>query len=168
MKKLYFMFLLAIMSTVMVSCDGWNEPYYIDDIVGSWETYYGYDGYAEYDIMGYDMDRFDFYSDYTGRYTYYSRYGLTYLDFDWDTRNGRLFIWYENGNYDEFYYGFDDYGYLVLSDSRRFRRYIVYRPSGFYYDQEKTLGDGEATGIDKSQSVHESHDGIKSINQRKD
>ena len=88
MKKIYYMMLMAMMSVAMVSCDDWDwdSPYYVDDIVGSWESYYGCDGYYEYDILGYDVVRYDFYANHTGRYTYYSSYyGLDYVDFDWDT-----------------------------------------------------------------------------------
>ena len=148
MKKLYYMLLLAVISMTVVSCDDWNSPYYVDDIVGSWESYYGYDGYGEYDIMGYDMERYDFYSNYTGRYTFYSRMGLSYIDFDWDTSGSRLWIRYANGEFEDLYYGFNNYGYLVLSPSRRFHRYIVFRPSGFYYEQGKSFDPLKAKSFD--------------------
>lgn len=148
MKKFYYMLLLAVISTTMVSCDEWDSPYFVDDIVGSWESYYGFDGYGEYDIRGYEMERYDFYSNYTGRFTYYSHMGLTYLDFEWEALNGRLFIWYPDGDVAELYYGYDDYGYLILSSSRRFRQYIVYRPAGFYYEQGKSIDPLKAKKFD--------------------
>ena len=92
MKKLYYMMLLALVSLTMTSCHDWDSPYYVEDIVGSWVSYYGQDGYGTYDIVGYDVVRYDFYSNYTGRYTYYGYYGLDYYDFYWDTHGDRLII----------------------------------------------------------------------------
>lgn len=142
------MLLFAVISMTMVSCDEWDSPYYVDDIVGSWESYYGYDGYGEYDIRGYDVVRYDFYSDHTGRFTYYSYMGLTYIDFDWDTSGHRLKIWYTNGKYEDLYYGFDNYGYLILSYTKRFYEYEVFRPSGFYYEQGKSIDPTQAKSFD--------------------
>lgn len=141
MKKFYYMLLLAVISMAISSCSEWDSPYYYNEsIVGSWESYYGYNGYGEYDLRGYDVVRYEFYGNYWGRYYYYSRLGmLNYLDFEWETRGSRLYIWYEDGDYDELYYGFNEYRYLVLSKSRHFNQYVVYRPIGIYYQQEKGL-----------------------------
>ena len=147
------MLLLAVISMTFASCDEWDSPYYVDDIVGSWESYYGYDGYGEYDIMGYDVVRYDFYSNYTGRYTFYSRMGLAYIDFTWDTYSHRLKIWYEDGDFEDLYYGFNEYGYLVLSTSRRYYQYTVYRPTGFYYEQGKGLDPTKAKHFDPATDV---------------
>ena len=140
MKKIYFISMLALLS-MMVSCNGWDSPYYVEDIVGSWVSEYGSDGYGTYDILGYDVVRYDFYYNHTGRYTYYSVYGLSYVDFDWDTRGDRLFINYYDGDYENLYYGFDDYGYLILSLDRRFYQYTAYRAAGTspYYEPAKEL-----------------------------
>ena len=54
MKKIYFISMLALLS-MMVSCNGWDSPYYVEDIVGSWVSEYGSDGYGTYDILGYDV-----------------------------------------------------------------------------------------------------------------
>ena len=148
MKKLYYILLLAVISMTFAACDEWDSPYYVDDIVGSWESYYGYDGYGEYDIRGYDVVRYDFYSNYTGRYTFYSKMGLSYVDFDWDTNGHRLKIWYADGDYEDLYYGFNDYGYLILSLSRRYHQYTVYRPAGFYYEQGKSIDPTKAKKFD--------------------
>ena len=142
------MLLLAAISMTVVSCDEWDSPYYVDDIVGSWESYYGYDGYGEYDILGYDVVRYEFYSNYTGRYFCYSHMGLVYLNFDWDTYGSRLKIWYEDGDYEDLYYGFNNYGYLILSPSRRYYQYTVYRPVGYYYEQGKSLDTSKARQFD--------------------
>lgn len=142
MKKIYYMMLLALVSLTMTSCHDWDSPYYVDDIVGSWVSYYGHDMYGEYDLVGRDAVRYDFYSNYTGRYTRYSYYGygLEYVDFDWDTRNGRLIIHYYDGLSDYLYYGFDYNGDLLLATDSRFYEYTAYRPVG-YYSQEKALPD---------------------------
>ena len=179
MEKIKFLLLTAFMSTVMFSCErGWgDEPQYMSDadIVGCWEAYCANDGYGEFDIWDTDKDRYEFYSDGTGQYIYFSRYGFTYFDFDWETRsNGTVKIWYDNGDWDEFYYSFNCYDDLILSDSRNFHRYVVYRYEGFYYDKEKTLGADGAAGMDKtldkdkSQSGKERPAALKSIKQKKE
>ena len=147
MKKLYYMLLIAVISMTVVSCSNWDEPYNWDwdtppsgaEIVGSWESYYGYDGYGEYDILGYDVVHYEFYTNRMGRYYFYSRLGLTYIDFQWSVDGRRLQIWYNDGDYEDLYFGFSDYGYLVLSTSRRFYQYTVYRPSGYYYEPKKSI-----------------------------
>jgi len=149
MKKIYYMLLLAVLSMTMFSCSNWDSPYYVDDIVGSWVSEYGHDYYGEYDILGYDVVRYDFYSNYTGRYTFYSAYGLSYVDFDWDTRGDRLFIRYYDGDFEDLYYGFDRYGYLILSTDHRYYQYTAYRPGGMYYEPAKEL-DSTADGVAKS------------------
>ena len=141
MKKIYFIALIASLSLAMTSCSDWDSPYYVDDIVGTWVSEYGSDGYGDYSIMGFDVVRYDFYYDFTGRYTYYSAYGLSYVDFDWETHGDRLYIRYYDGDYENLYYGFNNYGYLILSLDRHFYRYTAYRPGGGYYDQEKPLPD---------------------------
>lgn len=137
MKKFYYMMLLALLTMTVTSCRDWDSPYYVDSIVGSWASEYGHDYYGDYDILGYDVVRYDFYGNYTGRYTYYSTFGLSYVDFDWETRGDRLFIRYYDGDYESLYYGFDSYGYLILSTDYRFHQYTAYRPGGMYYEPAK-------------------------------
>ena len=66
MKKIYNMMMLALMSMTLFSCSNWDyrdTPYYIDDIMGSWVSYYGHDGYGEYDeklIVELTRDKFEF------------------------------------------------------------------------------------------------------------
>jgi len=146
------MMLLALLSTSMVSCDSWDSPYYVDDIVGSWISYYGYDGYGEYDILGYDQVRFDFYSNYTGRYTYYSYYGMDYVDFDWDNYSDRLIIHYYDGTSEYLYYGFDRNGDLILATDSRFYQYTAYRPAGAFYDKAKDMTKGDLVTKKKVES----------------
>lgn len=132
MKKLYYMLLLAVISITVVSCNGWDSPYYVDSIVGSWESYYGCQGNYEYDIFGQDRVRYDFYANNTGRYTYYSYYGLSYVDFDWETYGDRLVIRYYDGDSDYLFYGYDRNGDLLLALDSRFYQYTAYRPSGYW------------------------------------
>ena len=139
MKKIYNMLLLAALSMTLFSCSNWDSPYYVDDIVGGWVSYYGHDGYGDYDIMGYDQVRFDFYSNYTGRYTYYSYYGMSYVDFDWNTYGDRLVIHYYDGDSEYLYYGYDRNGDLLLATDSHFYQYTAYRPVGLYYDKAKDM-----------------------------
>lgn len=156
MKKLYYIMLLAVMSIAMTSCDGWDSPYYVDDIVGSWESYYGHDGYVEYDIMGYDVVRYDFYANHTGRYTYYSYYGLSYVDFDWDTYGNRLYIRYYDGDSEYLYYGYDRAGYLIMALDSRFYRYTVYRPSGYWAPAKEATADDKKLTTNKDMDTSSS------------
>lgn len=135
MKKIYYMLLLAVISMTVVSCNDWDSPYPTDRlaIVGSWESYYGCQGNYEYDIMGYDRVRYDFFANYTGRYTYYDRYyGLSYVDFDWDAYGNTLIIRYYDGDNDYLYYGYDHNGDLLLALDSHFYQFTAYRPAGYW------------------------------------
>jgi hypothetical protein len=135
MKQIYNMLLLAVISIMVASCNGngWDSPYYVESIVGSWESYYGCQGNYEYDIMGYDRVRYDFYANHTGRYTYYDSYwGLSYVDFDWDTYGDRLVIRYYDGDSDYLFYGYDRNGDLILALDSRFYQFTAYRPTGYW------------------------------------
>ena len=146
MKKIYYMMLLALVSMTMVSCHDWDSPYYYEDIVGSWVSEYGGDYYGEYDLYGYDVVRYDFFSNYTGNYCYYNYYGqYCTVGFDWETRGGRLYIRYYDGDYDYLYYGFNDYGYLILSTDSHFYNYTAYRPGSMYYEPAKEM-EGDKDG----------------------
>ncbi len=134
MKKIYYTMLIALvsMTMAMTSCRDWDSPYYLEDIVGSWVSYYGRDYMGDYDLVGYDVVRYDFYRDHTGRYTYYSYYGLDYVDFEWNTSGDRLFIYYYDGTSDYLFYGFDRNGDLILGLDSRFNEFTAYRPAGMY------------------------------------
>lgn len=150
MKKFYYMLLLALvsMTVTMTSCHDWDSPYYVDDIVGSWTSEYGHDYHGEYDIRGYDVVSYDFYSNHTGRYTYYlysgHGYGMPYVDyiyFEWEARGNRLYINYSDGDWDYLYYGFDNYGYLILSLDSHFNEYTAYRYGGMHYAPAMSMGE---------------------------
>ena len=165
MKKIYFYMMTAMLGLTLASCSNWSHwdsPYYVDDIVGSWVSEYGSDGYGEYDIYGYDVVRYDFYGNGTGRYTYYSAFGLDYVDFNWNTRGDRLFISYYDGDYEDLYYGFDRYGYLILSLDRYFYRYTAYSPNGYgwYNEPAKTMEKAPAK-TDSTNLVTKREQGVK-------
>jgi len=128
-KLLYLLMVAIVLSVSLTSCDDDEPHYYWDDIVGSWESVYGQDEFGSYDIMGFDVVRYDFYDDYTGRYTYYSSYGLEYVDFNWYVSGDMVQINYYDGDMEILYYGFDDWGYLLLSPDFDFYRYTAYRPA---------------------------------------
>ena len=166
MKKLYMITMVALLTLTLNSCHDWDSPYYVDDIVGTWVSEYGANRFGTYDILGFDVVRYDFYYNHTGRYSYYSAYGLSYVDFDWETRGNRLYIDYYDGDYENLYYGYDDYGYLILSLDRYFHEYTAYRPGGYYaFEPAKELaGDGPKLAPregDKTTAVKSVSRGIK-------
>ena len=142
-----------------VSCDEWqcrwdtpssdwfDRPYWYD-VCGCWESCYGYDGYSEYDIWGLDVVGFEFDTDLTGCYYYFSGMGYTYIDFKWEMYGDRILIWYIDGFYEEVYFNYDDYGFLVLSSSKYFHDYTAYRPTGFRYEQSKAIDPAKAKKFD--------------------
>ena len=109
MKKFYYMLLLAVISMTMVSCDEWEcewdtPPYYTHNVFGSWESYCEFDGYDEYHILGSDVESFEFYDNYRGRYYFYSRMGFSFIEFNWTTYNdSRILIWDDYGFYENLY-----------------------------------------------------------------
>lgn len=152
MKKIYNILLLAVISMTIVSCDTapyyLDTPPYIDRIMGCWESYYGFDCYGEYDIWGSDVVRYDFYSNSTGRLIFYSYYGLTYISFEWETNGSQLSIWYSDGGFENLYYGFNDYGDLVLSYTEFYHEYEVFRPADYYFEQGKSIDPARAKCFD--------------------
>lgn len=173
MKKIYNMLLIAALSMTMFSCSNWDTPwdtpYYVEDIVGGWVSYYGRDAFGEFDLLGTDQVYYEFYSNHTGRYTYYSYYGRSYIDFDWSTSGNRLYIYYYDGVNDYLFYGFDYNGDLILSNDSRFYEYTAYRPTGIYYDKEKEMPTGSVTkAAPKVESNVAITEGSRAIKARKD
>lgn len=158
MKKYYYILLLAVISMTTVSCDEWvcewDTPPSLNldstpDVLGRWESYCEYDGDYEYDIQGFDMEWFEFYSDYTGRFYFYSGTVFSYVDFRWNIKGGRLMIW-EDDYYYEMYYSFNYYGDLMLSSSGNFYNCIVYCPADYYYEQGKSIDPSQAKKFDSA------------------
>ena len=108
--------------------------------------------------------RYDFYRDYTGRYTYYSYYGyLDYVDFDWYTSGDRLIIHYYDGDSEYLYYGFDRNGDLIMATDSRYYQYTAYRPAGMYYEPSKEMpmadsGTAIGKGVKKVDKAEKSTD----------
>lgn len=171
MKKVYFYMMTAMMAFTMASCDNWDSPYYDtppfnDEIAGSWESVYGRDGYGEYDIWGYDAVRYDFYSNRKGRYYYYSDFGLDYIGFNWEIRGNRLYIDYYDGDFESLYYGYDEFGYLLLSLDWHFYEYTAYSPcgsGGWYYEPAKTMTKAPAKQSSDTETQRESDVKLKTL-----
>lgn len=163
MKKIYYLLLLALvsMTVTMTSCDDWDEPWDgpfsngMKSIEGSWVSEYGHDFYGEYDIWGYDVVCFEFYGNHTGRYTYYSAYHIYCVGFDWNIySNNRLCIDYYDGDWEDLYFGFDRYGYLILSTDSWFNEYTAYYSGGMRYVSDGEISPyGPRNGARKSDSV---------------
>ena len=99
-----------------------------NSIVGTWISEYSVDSYGQYDIVERDVVSFVFNEDNTGRFTYSSPYGQAYVDLDWETHGGRLYIRYYDGDSENLYYRIDESGYLLLALDVRFTTYTAYRP----------------------------------------
>ena len=56
----------------------------------------------------------------------------------------RLSIRYDDGDFENLYYGFDDFGYLILSLDPYFYEYTAYAPTGYYYEPAKTMENAPA------------------------
>ena len=111
-------------------------------------------------MISWVMTRYDFYRDYTGRYTYYSYYGLDYVDFDWYTSGDRLIIHYYDGDSDYLFYGYDRNGDLLMSTDSRFYNFTAYRPAGMYYEPAKEMPSLES-GVKLDKSVKEADKAAK-------
>ncbi len=99
-----------------------------NSIVGTWISEYSVDSYGQYDIVERDVVSFVFNEDNTGRFTYSSPYGQAYVDLDWETHGGRLYIRYYDGDSENLYYRIDESGYLLLALDAQFTIYTAYRP----------------------------------------
>ena len=118
-----------------------------NSIVGTWISEYSVDSYGQYDIVERDVVSFVFNEDNTGRFTYSSPYGQAYVDLDWETHGGRLYIRYYDGDSENLYYRIDESGYLLLALDAQFTIYTAYRPV--------TESDMSSTGTSKDS--HPSH-----------
>ena len=98
------------------------------NIVGSWYSEYFVDQDGRYDVPDPIAVGFDFYSDHTGRYFFRENGSMVGLDLRWSLQDQRLYIWYDNDMYEEYFCRIDENGYLLLTFDPQFRNYTAYRP----------------------------------------
>lgn len=124
--KLAALLLVVAASLSLQSCDA--EFVFVEDIVDSWVLVES-DGYV---IEGYDADYYRFYSDHTGFYSYYDRFGRLWdEEFYWETRpGGEIYITFRDAGLGSMmcYYRVER-DYLYFSDDPRFFHYDVYARS---------------------------------------
>ncbi len=129
-----------------------------NSIVGTWVSEYGVDSYGRYNIEERDVVSFVFNEDNTGRFTYSSPYGQAYVDLDWETHGGRLYIRYYDGDSENLYYRIDESGYLLLALDAQFTIYTAYRPV--------TESDMSSTGTSKDSHPSQSASASRAIKGR--
>jgi len=128
-SKLHYLLVTLLLAVTLASCSDDDKYPYWTDVLGSWESVYGVEYGTSYDLYSYDIVRYDFYGNYTGRYTYYDEYYvLRYVDFNWNIYDYTLEINYYDGDWSYLYYDFDNWGYLLLSTDYNFNYYTAYRP----------------------------------------
>ena len=129
-KGLLFGTLLAVITLALSSCDNdYWYGYHNHEVLGYWEADYAVDGGGSYTLYDNERDAYRFYSDGTGEYYYYDRYGYwTRVSLRWEDRGGRrLWVRYSDGAPSEYLdYDFDRYGYLLISRDN-FDTYRGYR-----------------------------------------
>ncbi|MBQ9821750.1 MAG: leucine-rich repeat protein [Muribaculaceae bacterium] len=98
------------------------------DITGGWYSEYAVDEYGRYDIPEEIAVYFTFYRNKTGYYSYTGNEGIDELiALRWKLEGQRLYIWYNDGDYEELYCTIDENGYLLLSLDEDFKNYTAYR-----------------------------------------
>lgn len=101
-------------------------------IVGSWISEYALDDNGErFDIPAPIMVSFDFYEDHTGQWGYHPNNNTEitdYVGFTWEQQAKRLYLWFDDGDHEELYYGFNEEGYLLLSLNAQLTQYTAYCP----------------------------------------
>ena len=103
--------------------------YHSTDISGSWYSEYFVDEDGQYNVPEPIAVSYDFYSDHTGRYSYRDNDGtMIYLGVRWNLQGQRLYIWYDDGVYEELYCKINENGYLLMSLDAHFNCYTAYRP----------------------------------------
>lgn len=105
---------------------------YFKSIVGSWVSEYALDENGErFDIPDPIKVSFDFYEDQSGQWGSYTDYNhgiIDYVGLKWEQQLRRLYLWFNDGNHEELYYGFNEDGYLLLSLNTQMTQYTAYRP----------------------------------------
>lgn len=102
----------------------------VNDITGSWYSEYFVDEEGQYNVPESIAVGFDFYSDYTGRYSYRNKDGWAYTGLRWKQQGELLFIWYDDGEYERLFCKIDENGYLLMSLYSDYHNYTAYRPEG--------------------------------------
>ena len=102
----------------------------VNDITGSWYSEYFVDEEGQYNVPESIAVGFDFYSDYTGRYSYRNKDGWAYTGLRWKQQGELLFIWYDDGDYERLFCKIDENGYLLMSLYSDYHNYTAYRPEG--------------------------------------
>ena len=98
------------------------------DITGGWYSEYAVDEYGKYDIPEEIAVYFTFYRNKTGYYSYTGNEGIDELiALRWKLEGKRLYIWYNDGDYEELYCTIDENGYLLMSLDEDFKNYTAYR-----------------------------------------
>ena len=115
-------------------------------VVGSWVSEYVLDENGERFVIPVQIrDCFDFNEGQTGQYGYYSYYNpniiVDYIDLKWEQQLNRLYLWFDDGDHEEFYYKIDEDGFLLLSHNAQFTQYTAYCP----VDHDHPLGIGKDT-----------------------
>ena len=122
-QKFTAILILIVTTLALNSCDG--EFVYVEDLVGQWEMVDN-DGYP---VTKFEADYYQFYSDRTGTYSYYDRFGRMWTDdFYWDTLYGEeLHISFRDPSIGTMmcYYQVDR-NHLFLSDHPSFDHYNTY------------------------------------------
>ena len=101
------------------------------DITGGWYSEYAVDEYGKYDIPEEIAVYFTFYRNKTGYYSYHTYVNNELVDciiaLRWNLEGQRLYIWYNDGDYEELYCTIDENGYLLMSLDEEFKNYTAYR-----------------------------------------
>ena len=98
------------------------------DITGMWCSEYFVDENGRYDIPEENAVYFTFYRNKTGYYSFTGNEGIDELTaIRWNLEDQRLYIWYNDGDYEELYCTIDENGYLLLSLYEDFKNYTAYR-----------------------------------------
>jgi len=102
------------------------------DIAGMWYSEYFVDEDGKYDIAEDIAVYFTFNRNKTGHYSYRTYVNNEIVDciieLRWSLEGQRLYIWYNDGDYEELYCTIDENGYLLLSLYKNFMSYTAYRP----------------------------------------
>lgn len=102
--------------------------YHAPSILGSWYSEYFVDEDGRYDVPESIAVSFDFYGDYTGRYSYLEKDEMIHVSLRWNLQGQRLYLWFIDGDYEELYCKIDENGYMLLSLYEDFHNYTGYRP----------------------------------------